>query len=79
MRNRHLEALLEQKGFNNDEVWSSIATNEGSAQHLDFLTDDEKDVFKTAHEVDQLALLTLAADRQQYVCQGQSLKFIFAC
>ncbi len=73
VKNRHLEILLEQKGKNTEDVWSSIFTNEGSVQHLDFLTDDEKDVFKTAFEIDQRWLIEHAADRTLYVCQAQSL------
>ncbi len=73
VKNRYLERLLEEKGKNNDEVWSSIFTNEGSVQHLDFLSDDEKDVFKTAFEIDQRWLIDLAADRTPFICQAQSL------
>ena len=71
MRNKHLEDLLEEKGRNDEETWSSITINEGSVQHLDFLTQDEKDCFKTAFE--QRWLIELAADRAPYVCQAQSL------
>ncbi|HEY8189913.1 MAG TPA: ribonucleoside-diphosphate reductase subunit alpha [Micavibrio sp.] len=73
VKNRHLEILLEKKGQNTDDIWSSIFTNEGSVQHLDFLTDDEKDVFKTAFEIDQRWLIEHAADRTPFVCQAQSL------
>lgn len=73
VRNEYLEDLLESKGQNNEEVWSNIITNEGSVQHLDFLTQDEKDVFKTAFELDQRWLIEHAADRTPYVCQAQSL------
>ena len=55
------------------QVWSSITINEGSVQHLDFLDQDEKDVFKTAFELDQRWLIELAADRTPFVCQSQSL------
>lgn len=72
-RNKHLENLLEKKGYNTPEVWSSIVTNEGSVQHLDFLSEFEKDVFKTAFEIDQMRLIDLAADRTPHICQGQSL------
>ncbi len=54
-------------------MWSSITTNEGSVQHLDFLSDDEKAVFKTAFEIDQRWIIDLAADRADLVCQSQSL------
>jgi ribonucleoside-diphosphate reductase alpha chain len=73
VKNKHLEKVLEEKGFNNDQVWSSIATNEGSVQHLTFLSDHEKEVFKTAQELDQRWLVDLAADRAPYLTQAQSL------
>lgn len=73
VKNKHLEELLEQRGQNTDAVWSSIFTNEGSVQHLDFLTPEEKDVFKTAFEIDQRWLIEHAADRTPFVCQAQSL------
>ena len=73
VRNKNLERLLQEKGFNNDQVWSSISTHEGSVQHLNFLTDHEKDIFKTAHEIDQNWLIELAADRTPYISQAQSL------
>ncbi|MEM1399705.1 MAG: ribonucleoside-diphosphate reductase subunit alpha [Pseudomonadota bacterium] len=73
VRNRHLTALLEEKGRNDDDVWSSITTNEGSVQHLDFLSQDERETFKTAFEIDQRWLIDLAADRTPFICQAQSL------
>ncbi|MAM33857.1 MAG: ribonucleoside-diphosphate reductase subunit alpha [Micavibrio sp.] len=73
VRNKFLEALLEEKGINNEDVWSGIFTNEGSVQHLDELTQDEKDVFKTAFEMDQRWLIEHAGDRTPFVCQAQSL------
>ncbi|MEE8294839.1 MAG: ribonucleoside-diphosphate reductase subunit alpha, partial [Sphingomonadales bacterium] len=73
VRNQSLEKLLEEKGKNSDEVWSSITVNEGSVQHLDFLSDHEKDVFKTAFEIDQRWLIDLAADRTPMITQAQSL------
>ncbi len=73
VRNKYLEILLEERGQNTDDVWSSIFTNEGSVQHLDFLSQDEKDVFKTAFEIDQRWLIEHAADRTPFVCQAQSL------
>lgn len=73
VKNPYFAALLEEKGLNNDDIWSSIFTNEGSVQHLDFLTDQEKDVFKTAFEIDQRWLIEHAADRTPYICQAQSL------
>ncbi|MDX1923695.1 MAG: ribonucleoside-diphosphate reductase subunit alpha [Rickettsiaceae bacterium] len=73
VRNKHLEKLLESKDFNNEQVWSSISTHEGSVQHLAFLSQHEKDVFKTAYELDQRWLIDLAADRTPFICQAQSL------
>jgi ribonucleoside-diphosphate reductase alpha chain len=73
VRNRQLEKLLEEKGRNTPDIWSSITVNEGSVQHLDFLTDHEKDVYKTAFELDQRWLIDLAGDRAPYICQAQSL------
>ncbi len=73
VKNKYLMAILDEKGQNTDDVWSSIFTNEGSVQHLDFLSDDEKDVFKTAFEIDQAWLIEHAGDRAQFICQAQSL------
>ncbi|WP_435640586.1 ribonucleoside-diphosphate reductase subunit alpha [Micavibrio aeruginosavorus] len=73
VKNPYLEKVLEEKGLNNDDIWSSIFTNEGSVQHLDFLSQDEKDVFKTAFEIDQRWLIEHAADRTPFICQAQSL------
>lgn len=73
VRNRHLQAVLAEKGKDDDETWSSISINEGSVQHLDFLTQEEKDVFKTAFELDQRWLIDHAADRASSICQAQSL------
>ena len=73
VRNKYLGDLLEEKGKNDADTWSSIFTNEGSVQHLDFLSDDEKDVFKTAFEMDQRWLIEHAADRAPFICQAQSL------
>ncbi len=78
VRNKYLEQLLTSKGFNNEQVWSSIATHEGSVQHLTFLSDHEKDVFKTAYEMDQNWLIDLAADRTPYISQAQSLNIFLA-
>lgn len=73
VKNRHLERVLEEKGQNTDDVWSSIFTNEGSVQHLDFLSQEEKDVFKTAFEIDQRWLIEHAGDRTPFIDQAQSL------
>ncbi len=73
VRNRHLQALLAEKGHDNDAVWSSITLNKGSVQHLDFLTEHEKAVYKTAFELDQRWVVEHAADRTPFVCQSQSV------
>ena len=73
VRNPHLKKLLIEKGKNTDEIWSSITTNKGSVQHLDFLSQHEKDVYKSAFEIDQRWLIDLAAQRTPYICQSQSL------
>jgi ribonucleoside-diphosphate reductase alpha chain len=77
IKNKFLEKLLIEKGENKEEVWQSIITNDGSVQHLDFLNDWEKDVFKTAIEIDQHWIIQHAADRQKYICQGQSVNLFF--
>ncbi|OAG76695.1 ribonucleotide-diphosphate reductase subunit alpha [Acetobacter malorum] len=73
VRNRHLQKLLKEKGKDTEEIWSFITLNKGSVQELDFLTQQEKDVFKTAFELDQRWIVEHAADRQPYVCQAQSV------
>lgn len=73
MKNKYLERVLLKHDRNNKEVWKSIVTNGGSVQHLEFLSEQEKSIFKTAIEMDQKLLVDLAADRQQYICQSQSL------
>jgi len=73
VRNPHLKALLAEKGHDNEDIWSSITVNEGSVQHLDFLDDHEKDVFKTAFELDQRWIIELAADRTPMIDQSQSV------
>ena len=73
VRNRHLQKLLAQKGQDTDEVWSSITLTKGSVQHLDFLTQQEKDVYKTAFELDQRWVVEHAADRTPFICQSQSI------
>ncbi|MBM3579284.1 MAG: ribonucleoside-diphosphate reductase subunit alpha [Alphaproteobacteria bacterium] len=73
VRNKNLVRLLESKGKNTEDIWSSITINEGSVQHLDFLDEHEKLVFKTAQEIDQRWIIDLAAERQEYICQAQSL------
>jgi ribonucleoside-diphosphate reductase alpha chain len=73
VKNPYLEKVLTEKGRNTESVWSSILKHEGSVQHLDFLSDDEKAVFKTAFEIDQRWVIELAADRTPLICQSQSL------
>jgi ribonucleoside-diphosphate reductase alpha chain len=73
VRNRHLQKLLEARGMDNEDVWSSITLRSGSVQHLDFLTEQEKGVYKTAFELDQRWIIEHAADRTPYVCQSQSV------
>ncbi len=78
VRNRALANVLAAHGRDDDETWSSITTHEGSVQHLDFLSEHEKDVFKTAFELDQRWVIDHAADRQPYVCQAQSLNIFLS-
>ena len=73
VRNKYLRKILQKSNQDTNEVWSSITTNEGSVSHLDFLTQDEKDVFKTAFEIDQRWLIDHSADRTPYISQAQSL------
>ena len=73
VRNRYLKKILEKHGKDNAETWSSITTNQGSVVHLDFLTDHEKKVFKTAFELDQKWIIELGADRTSYISQAQSI------
>jgi ribonucleoside-diphosphate reductase alpha chain len=73
VKNPYLESLLTEKGQNTDAVWSSILEKEGSVQHLDFLSQDEKDIYKTAFEIDQRWIIELAADRTPEICQSQSV------
>ena len=77
VKNRYLEQLLTEKKENNDSTWTSIITAKGSVQHLPFLTEGEKAVFKTAQELDQNWVVQHAADRQEYICQGQSVNLFF--
>ena len=78
IRNKNLQKLLEEKGYNNEQVWSSISTHEGSVQHLEFLSEHEKAVFKTAYEIDQRWIIKLAAERTPYITQSQSLNVFLA-
>ena len=73
VRNKYLRKILQKYNQDTNEVWSSITTNQGSIDHLDFLSQDEKDVFKTAFEIDQRWLIDHSADRTPYISQAQSL------
>jgi len=73
VRNKYVQKVLEKHGRNDEETWSSITTNQGSVAHLDFLSSHEKDVFKTAFELDQKWIVELAAERTPYISQAQSI------
>ena len=77
VKNKYLEQLLEEKGENNESTWTSIITKKGSVQHLPFLTEGEKAIYKTADELDQNWVVTHAAERQEFICQGQSVNLFF--
>ncbi|MGJ8738848.1 ribonucleoside-diphosphate reductase subunit alpha [Zobellia laminariae] len=76
IKNPFLLDLLEEKGKNTTEVWHSIRERDGSVQHLEFLTELEKDVFKTYSEIDQMDIIYQAANRQNHIDQGQSVNII---
>ena len=73
VRNKYLTKILDKYNKNDEETWSSITTNQGSVSHLDFLTNDEKDTFKTAFEIDQRWVVELGADRTPHISQAQSI------
>ena len=77
LKNEYLEHCLDEIGMNNAEIWQSIITHDGSVQHLEFLDQDTKDIFKTGVEMDQRWLVEFAADRQEHICQSQSLNLFF--
>ena len=77
VKNKELEKVLEEHGENTEGTWKTIIANEGSVQHLDFLSDHEKGVFKTAFELDQAWVVEHAAKRQEFICQGQSVNLFF--
>lgn len=77
IKNRHLERKLEEYGKNTDEVWEDIKANAGSVQHLEWMSDHDKKVFKVAIELDQHWLIELANARGKYICQAQSLNLFF--
>ena len=73
VRNKYLKKILEKYNKDTDDVWSSITTNQGSVSHLEFLTAEEKDTFKTAFEIDQRWIIELGADRTPHISQAQSI------
>ena len=73
VKNKYLEKLLEKKGINTEKMWTSILANRGSVLHLKELSDNEKDIFKTAIEINQQWIIEHASDRQKHICQGQSV------
>ena len=77
MKNRYLVDVLEKLGMNTDEVWADIIAHDGSVEHLEAITKHTRDVFKTAQELDQRWIIELAADRQQFIDQGQSVNLFF--
>ena len=76
IRNPFLIKIFEEKGQNNKEIWNSIRDRDGSVQHLDFLSEDEKEVFKTFAEINQMSIIMQAAGRQLFIDQGQSLNIM---
>ncbi len=76
IKNPFLVKLLKEKGMDTPEVWRKIRDRDGSVQELDFLSENEKEVFKTYSEIDQLAIIYQAANRQNHIDQGQSLNII---
>ena len=77
VKNKYLQRLLEEKGENTDSTWTSIITKKGSVQHLPFLTEGEKAIYKTADELDQQWIIKHAGERQEFICQGQSVNLFF--
>jgi ribonucleoside-diphosphate reductase alpha chain len=75
-KNPYLQQVLRERGKDTDEVWQSIAAHDGSVQHLDFLSDEERDAFKTFSEISQMTLVQQAAQRQASIDQGQSLNLM---
>jgi ribonucleoside-diphosphate reductase alpha chain len=78
IKNLSLQKVLAEKGKDNKETWDSIRDADGSVQHLDFLTQQEREVFRTFSEIDQAMVIKQAADRQAYIDQGQSLNIMVA-
>ena len=76
-KNKYLEQLLDSKDANTENVWKEIVANKGSVQHLEILSEEEKDIFKTAVEINQSWVVEHAAQRQEFVCQSQSVNLFF--
>ena len=76
IKNPFLVELLQEKGMDTPEVWRDIRNMDGSVQHLDFLSEEEKEVFKTYSEIDQMDIVYQAANRQNHIDQGQSVNII---
>jgi len=77
VKNKALEKVLDEHGENTENTWKSIIANEGSVQHLEFLSEQERKVFNTAFELDQAWVVEHAAKRQEFICQGQSVNLFF--
>jgi len=77
VKNKFLEKLLRSKKMNTEEVWKDIVAHDGSVQHLEELTEEEKELFKTAPEINQIWIIEHAYNRQQYICQSQSVNLFF--
>ncbi len=78
VKNKYLEKILNKKGINNEKIWQSILENEGSVSHLEDLSKEEKDCFKTAFEIDQRWIVEFASDRTPFICQGQSINLFLS-
>jgi len=78
VKNKYLEKILENKGINNEKVWQSILENEGSVSHLNELSGEQKNCFKTAFEIDQRYIVEFASDRTPFICQGQSINLFLS-
>ena len=80
VKNKYLEKLFKSKGLKGkklENIWKDISGNDGSVQHLDILTDNEKEIFKTANEINQIWVVEHAYQRQQFICQAQSVNLFF--
>ena len=80
VKNKFLEKIFKDKGLKNkelNELWKDISGKDGSVQHLDILTNEEKEIFKTANEINQIWIVEHAYQRQQYICQAQSVNLFF--